>query len=150
MAIVTTDDKHYKDIANVIRSRRNESADVKYKPSEMAGAVDRACQETYNKASELAFNNGYAYGLDTGRMQERSERDEQEATYLSNINNRVELHGVDRAETLSDVPKAVDDVYSKGGQETLPSSSYRYAKANTSSQLIEITCFDITSSEAEQ
>lgn len=39
MAIVTTDEKHYQDIANAIREHTN--PDVEFKPSEMAGAVGK-------------------------------------------------------------------------------------------------------------
>lgn len=108
MAIVTTDSKHYEDIAKKIRRYLGGSA--KYTPAEMADGIDLACSKWGSDA--------YASGLDDGRMQgreaERIERDAMDAKYLSDINDKIDSYGVDRAETLSDVPDAVVAVYEAG------------------------------------
>lgn len=108
MGTVITDDKHYKNIAEKIR--RYLGGSVTYTPAEMADGIELACLKWGSDA--------YASGLDDGRMQgreaERIERDAQDAKYLSDINDKVDSYGVEKAETLSDVPRAVDDVYNAG------------------------------------
>jgi hypothetical protein len=64
MAKVITDDKHYKDIADVLRYRGNSSG--KYTPAEMAGAIDATCEESYSKGAEESYNNGYDFGYAKG------------------------------------------------------------------------------------
>jgi hypothetical protein len=73
MAIVTTDDKHYQDIANAIREHTN--PDVEFKPSEMAGAVgnvfdagkadeyDRFWDELQNYGKIKRYTNAFQYGI---------------------------------------------------------------------------------------
>ena len=108
MGIVITDSKHYKNIAKKIRQYLGGS--VTYTPAEMADGIDYACSKWGQDA--------YASGLDDGRMQGRQAeamiRDEQDAKYLSDINDKIDSYGVDRAETLSDVPDAVVAVYEAG------------------------------------
>ena len=64
MAIGKTDDKHYKAIADAIRS----NCDVQdvYKPEEMAQGVHIACSTQYYKGSADGEEIGYANGLYEG------------------------------------------------------------------------------------
>ena len=100
-------------IAKAIRYNSSDSS-TKYKPSEMAEGVTRACMAT----GQAAYNNGLDDGRVQGREAEANERDKQDAEYLSDINDKVDDYGVEKAETLSDVPDAVVAVYEAGINES--------------------------------
>lgn len=67
MAIVTTDDKHYKDIADALRDYLDWSEEdgCEFLPSEMAKAI--------GEAVDKAFNNGETYGYHEGLNEGREE-----------------------------------------------------------------------------
>lgn len=63
MGIVTTDDKHYKGIADVIREHRDTTSIVdSYKPEDMVGALNSAFLAEYNKGSFDGQKDGYVMG----------------------------------------------------------------------------------------
>ncbi|MBQ8254946.1 MAG: leucine-rich repeat protein [Clostridia bacterium] len=65
MAIVTTNDKHYKDIADAIRNRAYTETPKQYKPSEMTEAVDAV----FYAGREEGYSFGDADGYDRGRIE---------------------------------------------------------------------------------
>ena len=79
---------------------------------------DDGRQKGYNQGYSNGYSDGNAVGLDTGRMEGRQAeseiRDAQNAQYLSYINDRISFWGVAKAETLSDVPQAIDSVHARG------------------------------------
>jgi hypothetical protein len=64
MAIVTTDDKHYKAIADTIRDFGDRTAHPK--PEEMASGVQSACITMYNSGLSDGYNSGYEAGKAEG------------------------------------------------------------------------------------
>lgn len=66
MAIVTTDDKYYKDIADAIRNRAYTETPKQYKPSEMAGAVDAVFYAGYEEGHSFGDADGYDRGKAEG------------------------------------------------------------------------------------
>lgn len=65
MAIVTTDDKHYKDIANKIRDFAGTSKT--YTPEEMANGVGEVYDATYAYAHESGYQEGIRIGFEDGK-----------------------------------------------------------------------------------
>lgn len=82
MAIVTTDNKHYKDIANTIRELDQSSDEIM--PEEMADRIFEAGDVRYNlgygdgnkegrdQGYEVGYNEGKDEGLDQGRQEQKS------------------------------------------------------------------------------
>ena len=72
MALVVTDGKHYKAIADALRLRGYMPHDKKWKPEDMAGAVKTACITCENKGYDIGYNcgyhdsTGYEHGYDHG------------------------------------------------------------------------------------
>lgn len=60
MAIVTTDDKHYKAIADVIR--RGYVDDIKFRPEDMAGEIDLALNDKFLQGHMQGYGEGYDAG----------------------------------------------------------------------------------------
>lgn len=111
MATVITDDKHYAAIAAKIREKGGQAhMNSTFKPEEMPSGIDGVYQEGLNEGTETGYKNGYDYG----KIEEAIARDEQEAAYLADINVAIADFGAPVAETLSDVPAAIDGVYSVG------------------------------------
>lgn len=66
MAIVTTDDKHYKDIAKALRRHLQ---DAVYKPAQMANAIDRVHTESFELGEMQGSMNGYNKGFVEGKTE---------------------------------------------------------------------------------
>lgn len=73
MALVVTDDKHYKDIADAIRNGAPDGHHMKaldFKPSEMPAAVELACSESEDAGYWMGYGdgerNGYSDGFQEG------------------------------------------------------------------------------------
>ena len=69
MAIVVTDDKHYKAIADAIREESPWGRDLKtkeLKPSEMADAVDMLCAMVQDEGYVSGLDDGYQMGFQLG------------------------------------------------------------------------------------
>lgn len=71
MAIVTTDDSHYKAIADVIRDRGGDAVVEVFEkdtftPSEMADAVGVACDTTFDEGVGVGYDDGLATGIEDG------------------------------------------------------------------------------------
>lgn len=64
MAIIMTDDKHYSDIANMLRELNG--SDHRYKPEDMADAIDTTCTEACNRAEETGIKIGKEQGYNEG------------------------------------------------------------------------------------
>ena len=71
MAIVTTDDKHYKSIANAIREY--EMLGIGYTPENMAAGVRGACHAAKGSGYSLGLAEGERNGYDNGFMQGKDE-----------------------------------------------------------------------------
>jgi len=71
MALVVTDDKHYKAIAGVIRAKTG--TDNTYKASDMAEGVESACYAVYADAKDVGYWEGYGNGYNEGKQGEWSE-----------------------------------------------------------------------------
>ena len=69
MAIVTTDDKHYKNIANALRRNLHYASSKPYKPSEMADAVDFVYTAGYERGDHQGYSVGYDTGLNAGKTE---------------------------------------------------------------------------------
>lgn len=65
MAIVTTDDKHYHDIAQAMRDIRGEDG-IRLKPSQMADFVRYLCEYEYSRGESSGRSEGYNSGYDMG------------------------------------------------------------------------------------
>ena len=119
MATVITDDKYYKDIAQAIRE--GDPSLSQMRPAMMPLGVKRATQTAKNEGKSIGYTEGKTDGVAEGRQAESEERNAQEAQYLADINAKITVYGASEAETLSDVPQAVGDVYGKGksdGEQT--------------------------------
>ncbi len=66
MAIVATDDKHYKDIADAIRNHTRKG--TLYKPSELVDGVSEVYQQGYGEGGGLTYDMGYANGHEQGKQ----------------------------------------------------------------------------------
>ena len=64
MAIVTTDDKHYSDIAAKIREKAE--TDTSYKPSEMAAGVEAVHAKGYDNGHTEGYSEGHLIGTEEG------------------------------------------------------------------------------------
>ncbi len=64
MAKVVTDDKHYKDIANSLRSYIG--GDNQYKPEEMASMIGDVSAISYNQGIDSGYSSGYEIGYEEG------------------------------------------------------------------------------------
>lgn len=96
MAIVTTDDKHYKDIARVIRglSIKPSSQNIQYKPSEMIEGIDRLALENWDNGYTSGTNSGYQSGYSEGKVEgiEQGERVAYDAFWDAFQNNGGEMN----------------------------------------------------------
>lgn len=64
MAIVTTDDQHYKDIAATIRM--NAAEPDAYTPENMSSAINNACENQYTIGNNDGYQTGYVHGQTDG------------------------------------------------------------------------------------
>ena len=64
MAIVTTDDKHYSDIAAKIREKAE--TDTSYKPSEMTAGVEAVHAKGYDNGHTEGYSEGHLIGTEEG------------------------------------------------------------------------------------
>ena len=62
MAIVTTDDRHYKNIANKIREKIVDQNGIK--PENMAEQIEQACENEYDNGWAEGYKTGYDYAWD--------------------------------------------------------------------------------------
>lgn len=67
MAIVATDNRHYKDIADAIRARLN--GEDKYTPMEMANGVHTVCDYQYYQGRTEGEEVGHANGVEDGKQE---------------------------------------------------------------------------------
>ncbi len=74
MAIVTTDDKHYKDIAATLR--RCSGNDRKWRPEDMTHGIEIACGTNWNTGYSEGHESGFNEGVTAGRVEgKRAEYD---------------------------------------------------------------------------
>ncbi|MBE6957771.1 MAG: hypothetical protein E7447_01280 [Ruminococcaceae bacterium] len=66
MAIVTTDDKYYKNIAKAIRDLSGENA--AYTPEEMPAAMDKVYEKGYAQGYHSGYGEGHTEGMEDGEM----------------------------------------------------------------------------------
>lgn len=75
MATVTTDDKHYKDIANVIRENGGPRKQIT--PAAMANCIHDACTNKYDSGftdgESFGYSEGYPNGYETGKQEGRNQ-----------------------------------------------------------------------------
>ena len=71
MAIVTTDDKHYKAIADALR---NQGGSDSYTPEEMANAITECANQRYSDGYSKGNDDGYGQGWSEGIAPDRAQR----------------------------------------------------------------------------
>lgn len=103
MAIVKTDDKHYKAIANRIRDI-SMMEDATFTPEQMA-----------NEGMDLVYGMGSSDGYTQGFNDAYTEIREINSQLLTDINTSLENKGAETAETLQDVPQRIDSIEAGGG-----------------------------------
>ena len=73
MAIVTTDSKHYSNIADAIREKAGKTWEATYKPEDMPSGIAEVYTVGYEKGSNDGFMGGHEAGYEMGKQVERNE-----------------------------------------------------------------------------
>ena len=86
MSTITTDNKHYQDIANAIRNYSD--TDNTYKPADMPVAIEKVFNAGFNRGETVGLGTGYLNGLKDG-TNSVSARVENDILYVT----KMELEG---------------------------------------------------------
>ena len=132
MAIVTTDDRHYKAIANTIREKAGINDALK--PDEMSGYIKDACEVCWNEGYNEGKAEGYQEGHVDGKVEGREEG------YAVGKEDGIE-EGKQDEQAVTDALLSDTNIgdYHNDRVTSLPSYALAYRRSMTSAYLPNVT-----------